>query len=230
MKWFLGIDTSGIELSIGLVCDSMPVASYNRYIKNGHAECIAESIDFLCKRESVSPRQLSGVGIVTGPGSFTGLRVGIAFLKGFAFDSTLHALPISSLYNTAYAVGKHSVTSCTVLFDARQQRVFRADFEWKGDVLYRKTDDCLLPSTELHGACSLSETIIYDCLGNTRSPIPEAIQKNGHAIDIAKTPVQRGLACAIRTSKEQDNSSLWTRSESILPRYLSASYAESKLT
>ena len=54
MNYVLGIDTSSVELGIGLVKGDLPVMGISRYLRNSHAEHISQSVDFLLSTNNVS--------------------------------------------------------------------------------------------------------------------------------------------------------------------------------
>jgi tRNA threonylcarbamoyladenosine biosynthesis protein TsaB len=227
MKWFLGIDTSGIELSIGLAADTAPAVSFTRYRKSAHAEDIADSVRFVLSSARIAPDDLCGIGIAVGPGSFTGLRVGIAFVKGFTVFSTLPVLPVSSLSATARAVAPpHS--SCLVAFDARQDRVFWARFHRDDTVLQRMCDDRCTDVDSFVTALDRDETVVYDTLGNAKSPLPRLCQTHRNVCDMTTHPLQRGTACALCAAQEPSQSPHWRQSSTLVPRYIAASYVREK--
>src|SRR5690606_11982336 len=68
--------------------------SVNIQLKNIHAEQIFNSIDFVLKSAGIKPDELSAVAVSSGPGSFTGLRIGMSAAKGFAFGAGLPIIAV----------------------------------------------------------------------------------------------------------------------------------------
>ena len=85
----LAIDTAGAGCSAALkVCASTGDRIYARFadIRRGHAEHIIEQVSGLISEAGIGYHNLNGISCTMGPGSFTGVRVGIAYAKGFALS------------------------------------------------------------------------------------------------------------------------------------------------
>ncbi|MDD5435804.1 MAG: tRNA (adenosine(37)-N6)-threonylcarbamoyltransferase complex dimerization subunit type 1 TsaB, partial [Nitrospira sp.] len=72
----LGIDTSTLMGSVGLIEDDHPVAQYSLSIEVTHSERLLDTVDRLLHDARVSLDAIDGFAVSTGPGSFTGLRIG----------------------------------------------------------------------------------------------------------------------------------------------------------
>ncbi|SYZ72789.1 hypothetical protein TRIP_C20904 [Candidatus Zixiibacteriota bacterium] len=80
----LAIDSSTSTLRIGLIRDDGRIVRHESTDKFRHAEHILDLIDQALKEGGILPSELTGIVVATGPGSFTGLRVGMAAAKGLA--------------------------------------------------------------------------------------------------------------------------------------------------
>lgn len=99
----LAIDTSTRQAGIALYDGEMGlVAEYNWHSANRHTEELTPAIAQMLDRAGVTARQLAAIGIAIGPGSFTGLRVGLAAAKGLVLAQGLKLVGISTLDFTAY--------------------------------------------------------------------------------------------------------------------------------
>ena len=116
----LGIDTSTTTASLAIVgAERMVFKSY--VIAERRSSDLLVGIDELCKDLGLAPSELDAVAIGAGPGSFTGLRIGMATAKGIAFAAGKPLWAVSSL--AALASGDPSPMVCAVL-DARRGEVF----------------------------------------------------------------------------------------------------------
>lgn len=98
-----------------------------------HAERILPAIDELCEKLELSLDRLDAIAYGKGPGSFTGLRVGLSIAKGIAFAQDLPLYPVISLFNIASQVFRQDgVDSVLSVVDARMQQLYWALYK-KGD-------------------------------------------------------------------------------------------------
>lgn len=91
-----------------------------------------------------SPRHVTCLAVSAGPGSFTGLRVGMAAAKGLCFGWGVPVVRVATLAALASRFPGEGRTVCPVL-DARKKEVYAAFFRWEGGALTRRTPDLALP-------------------------------------------------------------------------------------
>jgi tRNA threonylcarbamoyladenosine biosynthesis protein TsaB len=228
MSCILGIDTSSVELGIGLVKDAQPVMAISRYLRNSHAEHITQCIDFMLKTAALSATDIQHAAIAAGPGSFTGLRIGIAFLKGFFFGREARVLPVSSLESMAgswHASDRNVVAA----FDARNNEVFWARFWLKDGTVNRKTDDVLCPLGNFKSALAGDDIVVTDSLGYAKSDTFDFLANRPDTYSVEKNPVERGMSCAMIAATRTNDSGLWKNAADISPKYMNTSAPEKKL-
>jgi len=140
MGYILCMDTATSVCSVALADGGLPLSFKDSFIKNAHAAFLTPSIDELIRSSGISYTSLSAVAVGMGPGSYTGLRIGIATAKGlcYALDIPLIAIPTLK----AMAWGMKQITPppalagegiggwcyCPML-DARRIEVFCAVFD-----------------------------------------------------------------------------------------------------
>ncbi len=227
MSWSLGLDCSSVEMGLGVYGDSGPVCALSRYVANSHAEHISGSVEMLLRSAGIGPDQIDRVGIATGPGSFTGLRIALAFIKGFCFDRPAAVLPISSLHSLAHAWGPCD-GPVVAAFDARRNEVFWARFEWDGGTLVRRTDDTLCGGDAFAAGLADSDSVVTDTLGFARSTVFAPLRERPRVYAVERYPCQRGLSCAAIASMTPPACTEWSPAPKVLPRYLRPSYAEER--
>ena len=228
MSYFLGIDTSSTELGVGLAHDGGVIAGVSRYVRNSHAEHISRSIEFLLASSGVKPTDVDHAVIAVGPGSFTGLRIGISFLKGFCFGRSVKILPVSSLESMAFAWHDRQ-RPITAAFDARNGEVFWARFVPEGTAIARTGEDALTSAAEFEKSIGEHDVVIIDSLGNAKSSVFEFLKTRANVYTIEHYPVQRGLASARLGMQAVHAPDRWTTCSEISPRYLSVTTMEKKL-
>ena len=227
MNYVLGIDTSSTELGIGLALGTHPVMAVSRYLRNSHAEHIAQCMDYLLKANNVSAKDISHAGIATGPGSFTGLRIGIAFLKGFFLCRNAHVMQVSSLESVA---GSWHVNGRTIVCasDARNGQVFWARFNKANGATARLTGDALIPAHKFTSVISDSDIVLTDTLGYAKSAVFNFLKDRPDAYSVQDYPLQRGLSCAMIAAKKIEDAGVWKTAGQIVPEYLSSIPIEKK--
>jgi len=110
----------------------------------GHSERLLDTIAWLLAEGGITFSQVDLLATAIGPGSFTGLRIGAATMKGLAFSRQLPLAGVSTLRALARLSAPRDET-VHALLDARMKEVFWAAFRWEGASLVRETDDRVCP-------------------------------------------------------------------------------------
>lgn len=227
MSWTLGIDSSSTELGLGLCGPDGPVCSVSRYVANSHAEQITATVDFLLSSSGISPTDITRLGIAGGPGSFTGLRIGSAFMKGFCLKRDVAVVPVSSLESLACACPTLR-GNVVAAFDARRGEVFWARFAKTDDGTQRLTEDTLMHGDRFAAELESDDTVVADTLGFSRSTVFSSLEAPVRLLHAGQCATQRGLACAVIAAMLPDNSPRVARAHDVNPVYLRPSYAEER--
>ncbi|MFT3722792.1 MAG: tRNA (adenosine(37)-N6)-threonylcarbamoyltransferase complex dimerization subunit type 1 TsaB [Hyphomonadaceae bacterium] len=93
----LGINTVGDACEAALVRDGAVVAAYSEPMQQGHDARLAPVVERLMRESGIAFASLDRIGVVVGPGSFTGVRVGVAFARGLALSLDKPAVGVTSL-------------------------------------------------------------------------------------------------------------------------------------
>jgi len=93
----LGIDTSTDICGVAITEDKTLITEFRSNIKRAHAEKIIHAIDRVLGDVNLELNDLDGIAISIGPGSFTGLRIGMAAIKGLALATNLPVVSVTSL-------------------------------------------------------------------------------------------------------------------------------------
>jgi tRNA threonylcarbamoyladenosine biosynthesis protein TsaB len=123
----LAIESSGIEPSVALLRGGELVAERCAAAHRPGSETLLPAIDALLRRARCELAAVEAFAVSAGPGSFTGLRVGIATVKGLAFESGLPVAAVSTLAALALRAPRTRDPIVAVL-DARRDEVYAADF------------------------------------------------------------------------------------------------------
>jgi tRNA threonylcarbamoyladenosine biosynthesis protein TsaB len=124
----LAIETSSPLGSIAVGNGNQLLAERRHAGGDAHAEALFPLLDELLREAGVSRKELGRVAVGVGPGSFTGLRVGIALAEGIATGLGIPLLGVPSLASLAWSRAAGDVDVIGALLDARRQDVFFAAF------------------------------------------------------------------------------------------------------
>ncbi len=123
----LGIDTSSSQGGIALY-DGRTISTRSFPAERSHTTTLLSEIHHLLDRAEVSVRELAGVAIATGPGTFTGLRVGFGIAKGFHLATKVPLIGISTLDATAFGFAS-CATPIVAVIGAGRGRLVWARYE-----------------------------------------------------------------------------------------------------
>ncbi|MCX8051657.1 MAG: tRNA (adenosine(37)-N6)-threonylcarbamoyltransferase complex dimerization subunit type 1 TsaB [Chlorobi bacterium] len=146
----LAIETSGSVCSIALCIAERLVAEYTVEEPNVHDRLLAVSVERLLADTGTSPDNIDAVAVSAGPGSFTGLRIGLAFAKGLCFGSSTRLVLVPTLEACAFAavpIAAH-LHECDIAAIARSRDTvyFVQHFSCEGDPL---TEPMLLDRSDI---------------------------------------------------------------------------------
>jgi tRNA threonylcarbamoyladenosine biosynthesis protein TsaB len=128
----LGIDTSTSCGGVGLADDQGVIADTLLNLPVTHSERLLAAIGWVLDQSSCALTDLDAIAISLGPGSFTGLRIGVSVVKGLAFATGLPVVGVSTLDVLAAQVSPTSYMICPVL-DARKAEVYTALYRYEGE-------------------------------------------------------------------------------------------------
>lgn len=117
----LAIDTSTTVATVALVSEEKVICEMSLNDQKTHSQRLMKLIEELLNFSEVQINELSGIAVGVGPGSFTGLRIGVTTAKALAHSAKLPVFEVSSLEAMAQNVSEKNVVS---MMDARRDTVF----------------------------------------------------------------------------------------------------------
>lgn len=141
------MDTSSLSASCALVEDDIVLGECFTNVKLTHSQTIMPMVQGLLDQTHIPLEDVDVFAVTDGPGSFTGLRIGLSAVKGMAHALERSCVGISTLEALAYNLYG---TDCVVapVLDARCSQVYAALFRWNGENLTRLQKDCAIPIAE----------------------------------------------------------------------------------
>ncbi len=135
----LGIDASGIAGSIAYMKDNRLMGEYYICNKLTHSETIMPMMEHMKELIGIELNQLDAVAVTSGPGSFTGLRIGVTTAKALALALDIPVIGIPTLDVLAHNITHNEDAICPIM-DARRGQVYTASYQWKNNELVRLTE------------------------------------------------------------------------------------------
>ena len=144
----LAFETSAKAASVALLDGEALLGESYQNTGLTHSQTLLSMAEDLIASCGYTPRQIEAVAVAAGPGSFTGVRIGVAAAKGFAWGRELPCYGVSTLEAMALHLGVHAGYVLAVM-DARRNQVYTATFHAQGGRLERCCEDRAISLEEL---------------------------------------------------------------------------------
>lgn len=144
----LGIDTSSSNLSIALSDDKTIILSESQFVERRHSSVLVPKIQAMLQKAGIAINRIDGFIVGLGPGSFTGLRIGVSTVKGFGLALGKPCVGIASID----AIAMNNTLACDMvipIIDAKRGQVYACIYKREGNKFIRLTQFLLLPVDEL---------------------------------------------------------------------------------
>ena len=129
MSLILNIDTALSTASVCLAKDGESLQTITNPDQKDHAAWLHPAIKELLSEKAIVPGELNAIAVSIGPGSYTGLRVGLATAKGLCYALNIPLIAINTLALLAYAVKEEATEMIVPLIDARRMEVYTAMYD-----------------------------------------------------------------------------------------------------
>ncbi len=139
----LGIETASLQGGVALIGGDRVIAEYILNVEATYAERLMPAVDQVLQDARITMSEVEGLAVSIGPGSFTGLRIGLSTVKGLALATGKPVVGIPTLRAVAWSIPYCRYPICSIL-DARKKEVYSALFEYRGVELV-----CVMEETAL---------------------------------------------------------------------------------
>ena len=133
----LQINTALREATVGIGINGELKALMSHGNQHDHAAFLHPAIDEICRKAEISLQDIQAVAVINGPGSYTGLRVGLSAAKGICFALNLPLICISTLDWMAFGNKETSTDMICPMIDARRMEVYTAVYSRSMNFLLR---------------------------------------------------------------------------------------------
>ena len=217
----LAVDTSSKICSVALLEDRNVLDEINLNDGRTHSENLMPTIQLLLERNDLTLDDIDLIGVTVGPGSFTGIRIGIASVKAMAEVKNIPVASISSLQCLAKNISKEDGTIVS-LIDARNNNVYGGIYDNRGKGI---DDECAESIDSLVDKIKLYKNITFvgDGALINKGKIQRAFY--GQKVEFAEDNEQRAANTGILAYEKYLSDSLES-ADSVIPLYLRKSQAE----
>jgi len=136
----LAIDTSTNVLGVGLVSDNKVIGEYITNIKRNHSTRVLPAIEYLLNDCGIDKSQIEKVVVAKGPGSYTGLRIGVTIGKTLAWTLKIPLVGVSSLMTMASSA-RYFNGYISPIIDARRGFIYTGLYEFENDSIQSVEQD-----------------------------------------------------------------------------------------
>ena len=177
MPNILSIETSSACCSVCIKTDQLETQLYENVAPNTHGEIIFEFIEMALKESEINKEDLDYIAFGSGPGSFTGLRVGCSVVQGLGYGLKVPVIPISSLRIIAQqAIEKLSPKKIVVINDAHMEELYVGEYKCSKNIAVNLKPDYFIHKDRIYELInSFSEDFIF--IGNAINLIEKNLQK-----------------------------------------------------
>ncbi len=136
----LALESSARAASCAVLENGMPIASAWQATGLTHSRTLLPMVEDMLKNSEMTVQDMDAVAVADGPGSFTGLRIGVSAVKGLSWAAEKPCIPVSTLEAMAWPLAHlEGVIVCAM--DARRQQIYNAVFLAEGGTLTRLRED-----------------------------------------------------------------------------------------
>jgi tRNA threonylcarbamoyladenosine biosynthesis protein TsaB len=222
----LAFETSGRAASVAVMKDNRLIGEMTVSTRLNHSEKLMPMIDELLEKTEISIKDIDALAIGVGPGSFTGIRIGVSTAKGLAQALDIPIAAVSSLRTLACNGAYSDMLVCPII-DARRNQVYSGVFIWKGNELVEVLKEDVYDFKELllilkNKDCNV--LFLGEDVDKFKEQMKEVLGKNGilamPQVNFPRAASVAGLA--IKKIEEKDLENAFT----LLPVYLRKAEAE----
>lgn len=226
----LAVESSAKCCSTAVVEDGKLISEFYTDAGLTHSQTLMQMVDAVLTCAGLNLSSIDALAVAKGPGSFTGIRIGIAAVKGLAQSCDIKCYGISTLEAMAYSLIGEDCPVCAVM-DARRDQVYTALFDVKDNRVIRLSTDSAVSVADLKGILSdLSQSSKIVLVGDGTDVYYNALVEGNPHVVKAISPIRNqranGVAMAAFSSISSNAPSSF---ETLQPVYLRAPQAEREL-
>ena len=220
----LAIETATVAGSVAVVDDNKGLIGEIKVdVKIAHSERLMSSVEWLLRASGISIEEIDALAVSIGPGSFTGLRIGLSTAKGLSYATNKPIVPVPTIDAFASSLPFCSHLICPML-DARKNEVYAGLYKWEGRLLRK-----ILPATAINPGELLEQirgpvVLMGDATVTYKQLIADILKTN--AIFAPPSKMSPSASTVAEMAIEKINQGIITDPISLTPFYIRKSEAE----
>ncbi len=221
----LAIDSSGLVASVAVQVDDILVGEYTIHNKKTHSQTLLPMIADMLDMAEIDKRDLDAIAVASGPGSFTGLRIGAATAKGLAQALDIPIVPVSTLMGLAFNLNGCDALVCPIM-DARRSQAYSCVYNVQDVIPVPLCDEAAEPiETIISRSKEWNREVIFlgDGVPVFRDRIVDELERARFASDAVRYQRAASISALGRILFEKGES---VPAEEFAPVYLRKSQAE----
>jgi tRNA threonylcarbamoyladenosine biosynthesis protein TsaB len=144
----LAIDTSNNSLGVAVIDGEQVIGEYITNLKKNHSVRVMPAIEKLLQDCEMKPADIEKIVVAKGPGSYTGVRIGVTIAKTLAWTLNIPLVGISSLLVLAAGTGRYFAGGVSPLFDARRGQIYTGLYQYQDGRLRTLVQDQIILTTD----------------------------------------------------------------------------------
>jgi len=221
--YILGIETSTKTGSVAVMSEKGVAAQYSLNIEVTHSERLMATVDRVLADTGMTISQLDGFAVAIGPGSFTGLRIGLSTVKGLALAVNKPLVVVPTLLALASNVPYPAYPVCPML-DARKKEVYMALYVFDGSTLRQEMSEAVIPVSQLGNRISGKTIFTGEAAYIHRAELERLF--GDQALIAPRSVVLPSAATIAEIGLEMLNSGRQSDPDSLIPLYIRRPEAE----
>jgi len=170
----LGVDSSSPDCSVALLENDKILSQYSGNRKSSFSDQLLPMVDEVLSSTKINLDKVDGFAVTNGPGSFTGLRVGLSLVKGLVLVTEKPFIGVDTLEAIAALIPKTNFQICSIL-DARKSEVYCALFYYKENQLTRISENTAITPENLCKIISKPSIFIGSGLNTYRQQLADTL-------------------------------------------------------
>ena len=220
----LALESSAKAASCAVLSDGVLLASAWQATGLTHSRTLLPMVEEMLRSSELAVQDMDAFAVAAGPGSFTGLRIGVSAVKGLAWAAEKPCIPVSTLEAMAWPLA-HLEGSIVCAMDARRQQIYNAAFHGGGGELKRLREDRAISLEEAAGDLGALDGPMY-IVGDGAELCRDFFTREGISCELApgQLRLQSAVGAAMAARRRWPEGCV--SAQELVPTYLRLSQAE----